>query len=473
MSIKYYTKIRGDDRAFHPYLFFAFLTKLCEALVEISFLQKKFMGYFKKTSLNKKTQYTDNPKIAIIGMGAMGKGLFYQSRITPGIECLAISDIKLERAISCAQWLKSDYRVVRNRDEAESVIGNGMLAICEDGNIVAGCAGIDVVVEASSSIIEAGIFCVTALETKKTLIMMNAEADLIFGPYLLHLAQQHEVVYTSCDGDQHGVIKHLIDDLKFWGFELVMAGNIKGFLDRYSNPTKIIPEADARNLDYKMATAYTDGTKLCIEMALLANGLGLCTNTPGMQGPRADYVQDVFGLFDFAYLWKSKTPFVDYVLGAEPGGGVFVIGYCNNDYQRSMLSYYKMGKGPFYLFYRPYHLCHVEAMSGIMSAVKNKQSLLQPDHGFRTNVYAYAKRDLGSKTVLDGIGGYDCYGLIENYDADNKNPPLPICLAEGVILKRDIRKDEKIYMCDIDNKQTRSDFSAYFKALELSEKIKL
>jgi predicted homoserine dehydrogenase-like protein len=91
---------------------------------------------------------------------------------------------------------------------------------------------------------------------------MNSEIDLIFGPYLTEKALENGVVYTSCDGDQYGVIKHLIDDLRFWGFELVMAGNIKGFLSRYANPTTIIPEADKRNLDYKMCTSYTDGTKL-------------------------------------------------------------------------------------------------------------------------------------------------------------------------------------------------------------------
>jgi len=417
---------------------------------------------------DKVTQKPDNVKIAIIGMGAMGRGLFYQCQITPGIECLAIADIRIDRAISCAKWLTRDYRIAHNPEVLATIIGKGMLAVCEDGNLPAGCAGIDVVVEASNSIIPAGNFCVTALEHRKHLVMMNAEADLIFGPYLLHVAQKNDVVYTSCDGDQHGVIKHLVDDLKLWGLDLVMAGNIKGFLDRYSNPTKIITEADKRNLDYKMATAYTDGTKLGIEMALLANGLCLSTNMPGMQGPRANHVRDVFRLFDFSSLWEDRKPIVDYILGAEPGGGVFAIGYCDNDYQKSMLSYYKMGQGPFYLFYRPYHLCHVEAMSCIIAAARNKRALLQPTYGFRTNVYAYAKHDLVRGDSLDGIGGYDCYGLIENCIENNDSPSLPICLAEGVTLQCDRRKDEKIYMRDVYYNQNRFDFATYYKALELS-----
>jgi predicted homoserine dehydrogenase-like protein len=414
----------------------------------------------------------NNVMVAIIGMGAMGKGLFYQCRITPGIECKAIADIKIERAIACAKWLKRDYIIADNLAAVEEAISRGLLAVCEDGNLVAQAAGIDAVVESSNSIIPAGIFSVTALEHHKHLIMMNAEADLIFGPYLLSLAQKNNVVYTSCDGDQHGVIKHLVDDLQLWGFELVIAGNIKGFLDRYSNPTKIIPEADKRNLDYKMATAYTDGTKLCIEMALLANGLGLSTHTPGMHGARTDRVQDVFHLYDFSSLWKEKKPLVDYILGAEPGGGVFAIGFCDDDYQQSMLSYYKMGEGPFYLFYRPYHLCHVEAMNCIIDAAQNKHALLQPTYGFRTNVYTYAKRDLRAGEMLDGIGGYNCYGLIENCIENDDNEPLPICLAEGVTLRCNRRKDEIIYLHDVDYDKTRFDFATYFQEVKMSEQVK-
>ena len=127
-----------------------------------------------------------------------------------------------------------------------------------------------------------------------------------------------------------------------------------------------------------MCTAYTDGTKLCIEMALLANALGLATPVPGMHGPRAAHVREVFDLLDVDGLWRRHGPFVDYVLGAQPDGGVFAIGRCEHPYQRDMMAYYKMGKGPLYLFYRPYHLCHVEAMKCVAEAALDGRSLLEP-----------------------------------------------------------------------------------------------
>ena len=297
---------------------------------------------------------------------------------------------------------------------------------------------------------------------------MNSEIDLIFGPLFSRVAKKNGVIYTSCDGDQYGALIHLIVEIQSWGFELVMAGNIKGFLDRYANPTTIIPEADKRNLDYKMCTAYTDGTKLNIEMALLSNALDLTTIVPGMHGPKAKQVHEALHLFDFDLLWNNKKPLVDYILGADPGGGVFVIGHCDNPYQRGMLSYYKMGEGPYYVFYRPYHLCHIEAIASSIHAISESQPLMQPDFGFQTNVYAYAKRDIREGELLDGIGGYCCYGLIENCTDNFLSPGLPICLADQVTLKRDVAKDHKIFMSDVLYEPNRPDFSLYAKGLEYS-----
>jgi len=393
----------------------------------------------------------------------MGKGLLYQMHITPGLDSVAVCDIRIDRCIACLEWLGRPYRVVRNGAEMEDAIRRGLVAVCEDGELLSTCAAVEVVVEASSSIIPAGRSAIAALRHGKHLVLMNAEIDLIFGPYLKRLAAANGVVCTSCDGDQYGVIKHLVDEVRSWGFDLVMAGNIKGFLDRYANPTTIAPEADKRRLDYKMCASYTDGTKLCIEMAITANAFGLITPVPGMHGPRAAHVRDVTNCFDFDALWRDRRPMVDYILGAEPGGGVFTVGYCANHYQREMLAYYKMGDGPFYLFYRPYHLCHIEAMQCIRDAAAGRP-LLQPDYGFTTNVYAYAKRDLKGGDRLDGIGGYACYGLIENCMDNPDAPGLPICLAEDLALRRDVAKDEKILLADVDYDPSRLDFELFRRA---------
>ena len=398
----------------------------------------------------------------------MGRGLVYQLAITPGIDCVAIAELDIPKCAGFLDRMGLSYQIVNTLGQMHQVTEAGQIALTDKGELISESSTNEVVIEASNSINEAGYYGVMALKHQKDLVLMNSEIDLIFGPYLKSLAQDNDVVCTSCDGDQYGVIKHLIDEIQLWGFELVMAGNIKGFLDRYANPTSIIPEADKRNLDYKMCVSYTDGTKLNIEMAILANAYGLVTPIVGMTGPRATNISEVFEKFNFEFLWRERQSFVDYVLGAEPGGGVFVIGYCDNPYQREMMTYYKMGDGPYYLFYRPYHLCHIEAVSSMKKAVKEGKALLKPDFGFQTNVFAYAKRDLKKGEYLDGIGGYTCYGLIENTKEIINQPGLPICLSEKVKLKQDIRKDQRILLADISYNPGRLDFELYHKAQKFS-----
>jgi len=377
-----------------------------------------------------------------------------------------MADINLTKAIDVAKAFDQPYRVVESPGALHDAIQKGVIAVCQDGEMLARCELADVLIDASSAIADGGRFALAAIETGKDLVMMNAEADLIFGPYLMRTAREHGVVYTSCDGDQPGCIRRLIDEIQLWGFELVMAGNIKGFLDRYSNPTKIIPEADKRFLDYKMCAGYTDGTKLCVEMALVANAYDLVTTVPGMHGPRATRLTELFELFDFNAIHESGKPVVDYVLGARPYGGVFVVGYCDNKYQQSMLGWFpsELGQGPFYVFDRSYHIVHIEAMKCVAEAFLDRESLLQPTHGFKTNVYAYAKRDLRKGETLDGIGGYACYGLIENCSEHQDHPGVPICLATDVTLNRDVAKDEKIFMEDIAYDPDRLDYRLYSMA---------
>ena len=398
----------------------------------------------------------------------MGRGLVYQLSVTPGIDCVAVADVEIERCSAFLDRLGLPYVVAEDADGIERAAERGLIAVTDDGELLTRVAAIDTVIEATNTIVEGGRFALSALEHGKHLILMNSEIDLIFGLELARLASEKGVVCASCDGDQYGVLKRLLDELQSWNFELVMAGNIKGFLDRYANPTSIIPEADKRKLDYRMCASYTDGSKLNIEMAIIANAYGLRTTVPGMHGQRAAHVSEVFEKLDLDALWQERAPFVDYVLGAEPGGGVFAIGYCEHPYQREMLAYYKMGDGPYYLFYRPYHLCHIEAVAIMIESIRNGRSILQPVHGFRTNVFAYAKKPLARGDRLDGIGGYACYGLIENCGDPSAHPGLPICLADDVVLGRELEKDEPIMLADVQLEAGRFDYALYRRALDAS-----
>jgi len=133
-----------------------------------------------------------------------------------------------------------------------------------------------------------------------------------------------------------------------------------------------------------------------------------------------------------------------------------------------MLAYYKMGNGPYYLFYRPYHLCHIEAMDTVIKAVTEGSALLSPSCGLQTNVYAYTKRQINRGESLDGVGGYTCYGKIENLKDNIDNPGLPICLAENAVLNRSVAKDQKLLISDVNYAPERMDFRLYAEALKQS-----
>ncbi|MBE0600308.1 MAG: homoserine dehydrogenase [Firmicutes bacterium] len=360
--------------------------------------------------------------------------------------------------------LGMEYIVAERAEQLAGIVAQGKVAVFADGAQLSESGGMDAVYEATGTILAGGEYAVQVLRSRKHLVLMNSEIDLIFGPYLNRLAKENGVVCTSCGGDQYGALTPLIGDLKRWGFQLVMAGNMKGFLDRRANPTSIVPEADLRRLDYRACASYTDGTKLNIEMAIVANAFGLQTKVSGMYGPKCSDIDNVHMVFDFAALWQDREPFVDYTLGSSPGGGVFAIGYCDDPYQRQMLQYYKMGGGPFYTFYRPYHLCHIESLDAAFDAVQKQSTFLWPEYGFVTNVYAYAKQDLQMGDDLDGIGGYTCYGLIENCAEQAASPGIPICLADRVRLKRAIGKDEKILLSDVVFDADRPDFRMFVLA---------
>lgn len=415
----------------------------------------------------------DPIKVVIIGTGSAGTGLVYQAGITPGIECVALGDICPEKAIDAAKLVNRPHVVVDSLGDLHDAIAKGLLPVCANGELLAQCDMADVVIDASSSIEAGGRFALTAIENGKHIVMMNAEADLIFGPYLMHMAHKNNVVYTSCDGDQPGVIRRMIDDLRLWGFELVMAGNIKGFLDRYTNPTKIAPEADKRDLDHKMCSSYTDGSKVCVEMALVANAFDLKVDVPGMNGPRMGHILDLPNHFELDRIHREHGAVVDYVLGPVPKGGVFAVGYTESKYQQHMLDWFpaQLGDGPYYIFRRPYHLIHIESMRCIAEAHLNHDALLEPTYGFKTNVFSYAKKDLSSGESLDGLGGYTCYGMIDNCQDDRRDPGVPICLADNVTLKHDIPKDQKIRWTDIEYDPHRFDFQLYEKAVRISESV--
>ncbi len=379
--------------------------------------------------------------VGIVGLGAMGSGIAYQIDKTPGMRVSFLADIDLAAAEKGAQVYGKPTHITTD-----------CMAALRDENIPC-----DVFVEATNSIIAAYDYCLAAIERKAHCVLMNAEVDLILGHLLQAAAKKQGVIVTSDAGDQHGVLSRLMDEVEMWGFETVQAGNMKGFLDRHRDIEGTVEIAKKLGLSTIQCLAYTDGSKLNIEMAVIANEHGLTPTVPGMEGPKADKVQDVFKVFDFdKYNGEGR---VDYILNAkEHGGGVYVIGKCESKFQEGYMNYYKVyNKHPYYLFFRPYHLCHLETPRAIALVALFGKATCTQKAGRVTDCFAYAKKDLAAGTRIEhAIGSDEVYGLIDTAkSADSRNQvPQGVLDVEDSkarpVIKRKIDKDQPLTFDDID-----------------------
>jgi predicted homoserine dehydrogenase-like protein len=278
-------------------------------------------------------------------------------------------------------------------------------------------------------------------------MLMNAELDATAGPILKVLADRAGVVITNADGDEPSVAMNMFRFVQTIGYRPVLAGNVKGFLDHHRNPDTQKGFADAHGQRPFMVTSFADGTKLSLEATVLANATGFKVRQRGMEGPKLPHVRDLLDRYDPKELLDQGV--VEYVLGAEPGSGAFVVGYNDDPMLMPYMSYFKLGDGPLYMFYRPFHLTHLEAPLSVARAVLFGDATIAPRGGPVCEVATMAKLDLEAGEELDGIGGYTCYGLIDNVEDARRDDVLPIGLAAGARLTRAVGKDQPITNADV------------------------
>jgi predicted homoserine dehydrogenase-like protein len=335
----------------------------------------------------------------------------------------------------------------------EAIIRN-QAAITEDPFLLCEAAAIDAIIEVTGTVEFGAHVVLRAIENHKHVIMMNAELDGTVGPILKVKADEAGVVITNADGDQPGVIMNLYRFVKGIGVKPVLCGNIKGLQDPYRNPTT--QESFARQWKQKphMVTSFADGTKISFEQAIVANATGMNVAKRGMFGPTVPAgtpIKEAVNLYPLDALLEGPGPgVVDYVVGAEPGPGVFVLGTHEHPAQKHYLNLYKLGEGPLYCFYTPYHLCHFEVPNTVARAVLFEDAAITPGEGLRVDVVATAKKDIKQGEVLDGMGFYMTYGQCDNAEVVAHENLLPIGLAEGCRVKRDINKDEVLKYDDVE-----------------------
>lgn len=384
----------------------------------------------------------------------MGRGIALQiCKYTQGMELVAISNRTLDKAkLAYSQAEVEGVQEVSSLTELEENIRQGKYSVTEDAMLLCQAEGIDAVIEVTGAVEFGTHVAIKAIQNGKHIIMMNAEVDGTIGPILKVYADKAGVVFTNADGDQPGVTMNLYRFVKGLGVKPVLCGNIKGLHDPYRNPTTQEGFAKKWGQQPSMVTSFADGSKISFEQAIIANGTGMRVAKRGMHGPTVlsgtslkDCVHDLYPLEDLT----EGPGIVDYVVGAEPGPGVFVLGTHDNPVQQHYLNLYKLGEGPLYLFYTPYHLCHFEVPNTVARAVLFNDAALTPMGAPQVAVVSAAKIDLKAGEVIDGIGHYMTYGLCENADTTAAERLLPIGVAEGCVLKRDIPKDQVITYDDV------------------------
>lgn len=401
------------------------------------------------TALQEREALGQPIRVGMIGAGATGRAIALQlGTPVPGMRLVAIANRTLqhgERAYREADVTES--RRVESAREAEAAIIRGLPVLTDDPSVITGCDAVDIIVEVTGTVEAAAGVVLAAFDHGKHVVLVNAELDSLIGPILKTKADHAGVVITHTDGDEPGVAMTLLRYLRTLGLRPVAAGNIKGMVDYYRNPETQRAFAKKNDQDVMKVTSFADSTKLSMETTVLANATGFHAGRRGMYGPACKYVREIAGLLPADQM--LSTGLVDYALGAAPHTGAFVIVHEDSPLKKVQLAYYKLGDGPFYVFYTPFHLPHIQIASTLGRAVIHRDPTVAPIGGPVCEVIAVAKRALRAGERLDGIGGFCTYGLIDNAASARGIAALPIGLSEGCVLRRDVPKDEVLSFGDV------------------------
>jgi predicted homoserine dehydrogenase-like protein len=385
-------------------------------------------------------------RVGLIGSGEMGTDIVTQCQQMTGITVAAIAEINIDAAKK-ALTIAGRGNEAHTADSAASfaaAIEAGKAAVTQDAQIVCKSDHIDVVIDATGKPAVGAEIGLTAMEHGKHLVMMNVEADVTIGAYLAREARRLGVVYTLGAGDAPSSTMELINFVTGLGYPIVAAGKGKNNpLNIDATPAEYMDEAKRRNMNPRMLVEFVDGSKTMVEMAAIANATGLVPDRPGMHGPAAglaDLEKVLCPKADGGVL--SKKGVVDYSIGKGVAPGVFVIAEMAHARVRERMHDLKLGPGPYYTFYRPYHLTSLEVPLSCARAVLYHAADMQPLDVPSAEVCAVAKKDLVPGERLDAIGEYTYRAWILSMEDAETGSAIPCGLLEGGKVTKPVRKGE-------------------------------
>jgi predicted homoserine dehydrogenase-like protein len=335
-------------------------------------------------------------RVGLVGAGFMGKGIVNQIvNSTPGMELAAIVNRDVRRAEEAyAEAGVLETRAVSSAADLDAAVAAGGHCVTDDPGALTAADSIDCLVEVTGAVEYSANVVLDAIEHGKHVVLMNAELDGTVGPILKVYADRAGVILTASEGDQPGVEMNLFRFVRGIGLRPLLIGNIKGLQDEYRNPTTQEGFAKQWGQNVHMVTSFADGTKISFEQAIVANATGFSVAKRGMIGlDFRGHVDELTTHYDYEELVETGG-IVDYVVGSQPGPGVFVLADHHDPKQRHYLNLYKLGEGPLYSFYTPYHLCHFEVPSTVARAVLLGDAVMEPAGAPQVDVVTTAKVDL-------------------------------------------------------------------------------
>jgi predicted homoserine dehydrogenase-like protein len=404
------------------------------------------------TALKVRESRNEPIRVGIVGAGFMSQGLANQlAHSVAGMRLVAVSNRNPERALNVVHYAGFGPRtIVESQLELEAAIRSGGPAATDDAMLLCRSEQVDVIVDTTGSVEFGAQVAFEAFRHGKDVVLMNAELDATIGPILQQYAHKAGVILSACEGDEPGVQMNLVRWVMGLGLVPRVVGNVKGLQDPYRNPSTQKGFAERWGQNPTMVTSFADGSKISFEQAIVANATGFKVKGRGMSRGleyRGD-IMNIGELYDLDEVRKLGG-IVDYVVGT-PLTKVYVLAEHPDPKQQHYLELYKMGKGPLYSFFTPYHLVHFEVPNAIARAVLFRDSVAPPLAGPVVEVCAVAKRDLRSGEVLDSPGMYMTYGEAVNVEEMSGNQYLPEGLVEGCRLRRSVARDSVIAYSDVE-----------------------
>lgn len=390
-------------------------------------------------------------RVGMVGAGFMGQGLTNQiENSVPGMRMAAIYNRHPRRAVDVYAYAGHEsVPTTSSQAVFDERVSNGDPVVAEDPFLLCRSPEIDVLVDVTGSVEFGAHVILEAFRHGKPVVLMNAEVDATIGPILRVYARQYGQILSACDGDEPGLQMNLVRWVEGLGLTPRVVCNIKGLQDPYRNPTTQQGWAEQWGQNPAMVTSFADGSKISFEQTIVANATGFTVLQRGMsRGEVFDgSVMDTPRLYDVDQL-RELGGIVNYTVG-PPLVKAYVLAEHPDPKQRHYLELYKMGDGPLYPFWVPYHLVHFETPFSIARVVLFDDELAPPVGGPVVEVCAVAKRDLKAGETLDEYGMYMTYGEAVNADEMSAGRYLPEGLVEGCRLVRDVAQDEVLTYADV------------------------